>query len=111
MFDAAVVFFQKAFKISHISVTQFETKLDVQMPFFDNHLFLFSRTQTADIKHATSLHTVCFWVIKGTNMQSSANVSADSTLLLSADQFICTVEAQSLFKLYFGLSNLNNNGY
>jgi hypothetical protein len=59
MFDAAFVSFQKAVKISHIFETQFEASLDTQMPFLDIHLFLFNKTQTAEIKHATSLHTVC----------------------------------------------------
>jgi hypothetical protein len=66
MIDAAAVSFQKAVKISHISVTQFEAWLDTQMPFFDIHVFPFSRIQTAEIKHFTSLHTVFSWVTKAT---------------------------------------------
>jgi len=85
----------KPVKTSHISVIQFEAWLDTQIPFFDIHLLLFSRTQTAETKHATSLHTVCVWVTRTTTtikckcftwLSSTStqhrNVSSDSALPL-----------------------------
>jgi hypothetical protein len=82
-------FLSKPVKISHISVIQFKAWLDTQMPSFDIHLFLFSRTQTAEIKHATSLHFTHFvseW--QELQLQSSANVSPDLALPLHSTEIL-----------------------